>query len=148
MNIFPDLKEHIWIIPAVLIAALIVVDAIRAYRRGWFSERVRRKITLSPRLHFVVRSTGVVLIASSMENVQSIELSLDEAREFFRVIKQSSESRDRGETRLREVVWRVDAREGGQMSISLISPQGVALELVKRDVVELAVDEFSREVGI
>src|SRR4051794_16529730 len=65
-----------------------------------------RKITFSHRLYLVVPRHELVWVSLGLENVQSIKVSIDEAREVFRIVERCCVDRELREANVGELAWK------------------------------------------
>jgi len=113
--------------------------------------RHEEKIMLSPRVYFRVAKDGLALVSLHMDNAQARTLSIAEARQIFRSIKQACGLNGVEEIKIAELSWKTDARAKSNQStvvVRLNGPSGFIHERLKRDDAIAAVMEFDRKFDL
>jgi hypothetical protein len=87
----------------------------------------------------------------AIDNIQSMRLSIDQAREIFRSIKRACELEEIVATKVGELSWRTDARlksDPEWLTIVFNGPLGYTNTVVKRKDATAAVAAFTDRFGL
>jgi hypothetical protein len=112
------------------------------------------KITLARGLYFRVPKPEVTLMSVSSDGgdvIQSMSLSVDEAKQIFQSIKRACDLHEIVEVKVGELSWKADARLQSNPDIIVIAfngPLGRTRVTAKREDVAAAVAEFTDRFGL
>jgi hypothetical protein len=110
------------------------------------------RIAFSHRVYMRHPSDEITLVSLGIDNVQSMKISVNDAKKIFRSIKRACEQNQAEEIKTDRLYWRTDARIDfpGQdtVVIQFDGPLGFTRELVKRQAATTALMEFTRKFGL
>jgi hypothetical protein len=115
---------------------------------------IQEKIKLTDLFFFEVRSSGLTLMsfgAGGSEVVQSMKLSVDEARLVFLSIKQACADQDIVSVKLGEQSWTTDARpksDPDNIVVKCSGPWMRTRDIATREDVAKAMTQFVDRVGL
>jgi hypothetical protein len=111
------------------------------------------RIKFSDRVYMRLPRTEITLVSlGAGESIQTMKLSIDDAREILRSIKRACDLHQVEEIRIDRLSWKTDARVNfpGQdtVVIQFDGPLGFTREQLKREAVTAAVTEFTKRFGL
>ena len=109
------------------------------------------KVALSDRLYIRVPKAELTLMSLGSDVVQSMKLSVKEAEQIFRSIKQACDLQDVVEVKIGDLSWKTDARvksNPDEIIIVVNGPLGYTRDTVRREDVAAAIDKFTNRYGL
>lgn len=120
-----------------------VLSEIGAYEKIDLTKDVYLRV---PKAELFLMSVG----AGGSDVVQSMSLSVDEAKQIFQSIERACDLREIVEVKVGDLSWTTDARlrsNPDEIIIMFNGPQGRTRAIAKREDVAAAVAEFTRRFG-
>jgi len=110
------------------------------------------RITFSDQVYMRLPHTEVTLVSLGIDNIQTMKLSINDAREIFRSIKSALDMREINETKIGDLYWKTDGRldsaDRERVVIEFNGPLGFTHAIMKRGEVSAAVAEFTKKFNL
>jgi hypothetical protein len=106
------------------------------------------KIEFSDIFYVAVPRVELTLNFMTVDDVFSMNLSVNEASEIFRSIKSACDKNGITEIKVGELSWKTDARDERQVTIKFRGPPGGVYTTIARADVASAVADFTRRFGL
>lgn len=107
------------------------------------------RIAFSDRVFMRVSDEKVVLVAISIDNIQSMKITVQQAKQVIRSIARACDLKGVEEINTGDLSWKTDARvqksAPDKVYIQFNGPSGLVRAVSSRDDVISAVDEFTKK---
>lgn len=118
----------------------------KATRQTLFEIDRSRRVHLSPGIYFQFPHLKVKLFTGSLDDVESVELSVADARAIFDSVKSAYDSMEMREIEVSGLWWRTDARDPDNVTIAFSGDRGTSRLRLKRTTVAAALQDFEAKI--
>ena len=117
------------------------------------SEMIRQdredRIAFSRNIFMRLPSTEITLVSLEIDNIRTVKVSIDDARDILRSVKHACDLNQIEEIKAGQLNWRTDARSGdGSVTIRFGELMDSTTAPVKRDAIAAAIAKFDEKFGL